>query len=53
MLFKRKNDLQCVDRTIILLSKFHAVPLDNEHLVKKYRNLFALKAVLQKGKFNV
>ena len=54
MFFNSKSsDLKSVDRTLKLLSDFHAVPLDNPQFLKKYGQLVKLRNLLfiRKGKF--
>lgn len=44
------KDLKALEKSLILLSKYHALPLDNEQFNRQYRHLISLYRNLCKQK---
>ena len=47
------KDLQAVNKTLILLSNYHAQPMDNPQFLKQYRHLINMQTLLAKENPNV
>jgi hypothetical protein len=44
----KKSDLQSVNKTLMLLSDYHALPMSHPIFLKQYKHLIQLQTLLQK-----
>lgn len=48
--FSKSGDLKAIEKTLKMLSGFHAMPQSNEWFQRQYRFLFQLQTQLKDGK---